>query len=65
VFLFGHNPGISDFAFDYLKSNEYMGEMPTCSVMHIEFKENDWKKFNKKNAVLKQRWCPKKDLITV
>ncbi len=62
VFLFGHNPGISDFTFDLAENGDFIGEMPTCSVIHLEFKENDWKKFSKKTTTLKQKWCPKKDL---
>ncbi|MGK9476184.1 SixA phosphatase family protein [Melioribacter sp. OK-6-Me] len=41
VFLFGHNPGLTNFA--NLVGSEYLDNMPTCSIVGIEFDINSWK----------------------
>jgi phosphohistidine phosphatase len=40
VALFGHNPGLTDFA-NYL-SDVNIYNMPTCSIVMLEFSFNDW-----------------------
>ncbi|MFD0941738.1 SixA phosphatase family protein [Pedobacter boryungensis] len=40
IALFGHNPGLTDLA-NYL-SNAHIYNMPTCSVVFIEFPFDDW-----------------------
>jgi phosphohistidine phosphatase len=41
IALFGHNPGFTDFA-NYL-SNLDIDNMPTCSVVMLEFPFDEWK----------------------
>jgi phosphohistidine phosphatase len=43
--LFGHNPGFTDFA-NYL-SDAKITNLPTCSVVLIEFPVDDWKEISK------------------
>lgn len=40
IALFGHNPGLTDFS-NYL-SNGHIDNMPTCSIVIIEFPVNNW-----------------------
>lgn len=40
VFFFGHNPGFHYFAGNLLK--DFMGDMPTCSTVGIDFNVNYW-----------------------
>ncbi len=39
--VFGHNPGISDFAARLLKRHD-IEEMPTCAVALMELPEDEW-----------------------
>lgn len=41
IALFGHNPGLTDLV-NYL-TDEYIANMPTCSVVMVEFPFDDWK----------------------
>ncbi|MNK04683.1 2,3-bisphosphoglycerate-dependent phosphoglycerate mutase [compost metagenome] len=41
IALFGHNPGLTDLV-NYL-TDEYITNMPTCSVAIIEFPFDEWK----------------------
>jgi len=41
IALFGHNPGLTDLV-NYL-TDEYISNMPTCSVVIIEFPFDEWK----------------------
>lgn len=41
VMLFGHNPGISDFAAHLLKRHD-IEEMPTCAVALLELPRDAW-----------------------
>lgn len=41
IALFGHNPGLTDLV-NYL-TDEYIANMPTCSVAIIEFPFDEWK----------------------
>jgi len=51
VFLFGHNPGFTDFA--NRLTNEYLDNIPTCGVFVIQFDVDSWAKmgFGKGNKV--------------
>jgi phosphohistidine phosphatase len=40
VAIFGHNPGLTDLV-SYLDG--YLDNMPTCSVVYIEFPFDDWR----------------------
>lgn len=44
VAIFGHNPGITEFA-NYL-TDEGIVNMPTSSVVVIDFPDNNWKSLN-------------------
>ncbi|RYG19018.1 MAG: histidine phosphatase family protein [Chitinophagaceae bacterium] len=41
IALFGHNPGLTDLV-NYL-TDDYIANMPTCSVVIIEFPFDEWK----------------------
>ena len=45
LFLIGHNPGISEFAFRSLKNPERMTSMPTCGIVVVEQKLHSWNDF--------------------
>ncbi|MFC6101845.1 SixA phosphatase family protein [Olivibacter domesticus] len=40
IALFGHNPGLSNLAHYLSSAFEY--DMPTCSIVHIQFGTDDW-----------------------
>jgi phosphohistidine phosphatase len=42
VFLFGHNPGISNFA--NMISNQHVPDFPTCAVAGFELNIDEWSK---------------------
>lgn len=44
VALFGHNPGITDFA-NSLVSNCFIDNMPTCSIFAVKCEVKYWKEF--------------------
>ena len=47
VMIVGHNPGFTDLA-NYLKEPDYyIGNVPTCGVVAIEFTVNQWTELNK------------------
>jgi phosphohistidine phosphatase len=41
VFLFGHNPGLTDFANQLL--NEYIDNIPTCGIVKAQLTIDHWK----------------------
>jgi phosphohistidine phosphatase len=43
--IFGHNPGITEFA-NYLTSDDGIPNMPTCSVVVIDFPFDDWEQLS-------------------
>lgn len=49
VMLFGHNPGLSNFA--NLLGSEYLPSMPTCAVVGLELNIDSWSKV--------ERYCGK------
>lgn len=57
VALFGHNPGLTDFA-DYL-SNANIYNIPTCGIVLIEFPFDDWKLISHHTGILVQFDFPK------
>ncbi len=44
VFLFGHNPSITYFANEF-ETKEYIDNVPTCGIVHLEFPIDSWQKF--------------------
>ena len=60
VFLFGHNPSLTNIA--NLFSQKYIDNMPTCSIIRVEADVQHWKDFNQHTARQNGFWYPK-DLI--
>lgn len=58
VFLFGHNPGFTDFA-NYL-TGENISNIPTCGIVQINFEIDDWKEVSKDLGTLIRFEYPKK-----
>lgn len=50
VFLFGHNPGITQFA-EYL-TGENIGNMPTASIVGVSFMLDNWRTVSKETGML-------------
>lgn len=44
IFLFGHNPGLTDFLNKI--SNEYIKNIPTCGIAGVTFDAKHWKEIN-------------------
>jgi len=42
VILFGHNPGLSTFS--NLLGNKFIGELPTCGIIGLNFGTTQWNK---------------------
>jgi len=43
IFIFGHNPGLTEFA-NSLRNDEYeIDNIPTCGVIAFQFNVNSWK----------------------
>jgi phosphohistidine phosphatase len=49
--IFGHNPGITEFA-NYLTSDDGIPNMPTCSVVVIDFPFDDWAQLSYQNGTI-------------
>ena len=58
VCLFSHNPGISDLVATFL-TKYLFAEIPTCGIVKLVLRDNDWKNFNVKNVTLESYWFPK------
>lgn len=58
VFLFGHNPGLTMLA-EYF-TNRPIGNMPTCSIVCIDFDVTSWEKINADNGTMVFFDYPKK-----
>jgi phosphohistidine phosphatase len=56
--VFGHNPDLSYVS--TLLSNTQIGNMPTCSVVGIEFNTNEWNEIRKADPTLLFFEYPKK-----
>jgi phosphohistidine phosphatase len=59
IALFGHNPGLTDLA-NYL-SNGHIYNMPTCSVVIIEFPFESWKEISSDTGKIVLFDYPKSD----
>lgn len=57
VVLFGHNPGLTDFA-NYL-SNANIYNIPTCGTVLMEFPFEDWKQLSHHTGTLLKFDYPK------
>ena len=62
VMMVGHNPGFTDLA-NYLKEPDYyIGNVPTCGVVAIEFAMNRWSEVSKHSGRMLFFDYPKKSL---
>ena len=57
IALFGHNPGLTDFA-EYL-TGEYLGNIPTAGIVHITFDEDRWEHISVSSGTLIWKATPK------
>lgn len=57
VFLFGHNPSLTDTANQF--SQQYIPNVPTCGIAQLETKAEHWADFQKSNTRLVQCLFPK------
>ena len=60
VFLFGHNPTFTDVANNF--TDNYIDNVPTCGVVHIESSASSWALFDDDNARVKACYFPKEVL---
>jgi phosphohistidine phosphatase len=58
VFLFGHNPGISE-TLQAFNDTEYVADMSTCAVAHIDLNIKKWSDFSFKKGEIREIWKPK------
>lgn len=56
VILFGHNPCFTSLANQF--SKEYIPNVPTCGIVKVEAKVDDWKEFEKE-GILTAFYFPK------
>jgi phosphohistidine phosphatase len=59
VILFGHNPGLTEFANSLL--NEDIENIPTCGIISCSLDINSWKELNWESGKLEFFDYPKKD----
>jgi phosphohistidine phosphatase len=57
VLMFGHNPGLSDFA--GIMADCRFGEMPTCAAAHLRFSNASWRTLNPGDGELLRYNFPK------
>jgi phosphohistidine phosphatase len=50
IMIFGHNPGLTDLA--NLLGTFYIDNMPTCSIVALQFDMNDWSKLKSEKGDL-------------
>ncbi|MEE9429680.1 MAG: histidine phosphatase family protein [Melioribacteraceae bacterium] len=58
VIMFGHNPGFTLLT-NYLHNN-FITNMPTCSVVHLSFDTNSWQEITADSGTLVRFEYPKK-----
>ncbi len=58
VMIVGHNPGLTSFA-NFL-GNKYMGNIPTCGIVGIEFKLKKWEEVERGSGEIFLFEYPKK-----
>jgi phosphohistidine phosphatase len=63
VFIFGHNPSVSYFADIYL--NDYLPEVVTCGIVHLQLDGEKWADFSPKKAAFVAMWEPQKKMIPI
>lgn len=58
VFLIGHNPGLTEFV-QYI-SGHAIDNIPTCGIVCVKLKEDDWKNIGRDSALFISFDYPKK-----
>lgn len=58
VFIVGHNPGLTLFA-EYISGHE-IGNIPTCGIVTVRLKQNEWKNLGRESAEFVSFDYPKK-----
>lgn len=58
VFLFGHNPSISDCVNNF--TTAFTGELSTCAIVGLQFKVEAWENISSKNVSFNYYHYPKK-----
>ena len=43
VFLFGHNPGLTDFVNTIIETEVNIDNVPTCGIVAVKFRVDSWK----------------------
>lgn len=61
VFVFGHNPGLTEFA-EWL-TGEVLTNIPTCGIVGVKLKVASWKKVDPASAKLLFFDFPKRNLV--
>ena len=63
VIIFGHNPSVSCFADIYL--NDYLPEVVTCGIVHLQLDSENWKDFSPKKATFSAMWEPQRKFTPI
>ena len=50
VFLYGHNPGLTDFVNSLMNEKAYIDNVPTCGVVGFSIAIEDWKDLKPKSG---------------
>lgn len=58
VFMFGHNPGLTNLC-NLLIKDFFIDNLPTCGIVSINFKTNNWKQIEAQSGILKFTRFPK------
>jgi phosphohistidine phosphatase len=61
IFLFGHNPGLTDLVNQF--TDDFIDNIPTCGIVRIVADTAHWNSFYEGNASLNQVWFPKRVLL--
>ena len=57
VLLFGHNPTFTSFVNQF--TEEYIANIPTCGIVHLEADIDNWTEFDRQSASLVAFYYPK------
>lgn len=60
VAIFGHNPGLTDFANLLCHDADYIENIPTCAIVGISFPVNDWRMVKIKSSKREFFYLPRK-----
>lgn len=58
LMIFGHNPGLTEFS-NYLTA-KYLDNIPTCGIVEIDLRIEDWKEIDEDSGTLVSFEYPKK-----